>query len=84
MLQYCNEGNHTLTHVLYVAECVGWMADRQVYYTQPAGEVFCYAGGEKPPVGQGLNCAAEITLLGVYKTDKETGQPVRDGSSLAK
>ena len=52
--------------------------------TQPAGEVFCYADGEKPPVGQGLNCDAEITLVGVYKTDKETGQPVRDGPSLVK
>jgi nuclear pore complex protein Nup98-Nup96 len=29
--------------------------------------VYCYADGEKPPLGQGLNCEAEITLLNVYK-----------------
>jgi len=32
-----------------------------------AGEVFCYSDTDKPPLGQGLNCEAEITLYGVYK-----------------
>lgn len=32
-----------------------------------AGEVICYGEGEKPPVGQGLNMDAEITLFGVHK-----------------
>ena len=38
-----------------------------LYCHLPAGEVFCYADADKPPLGQGLNCEAEITLLGIYK-----------------
>lgn len=34
-----------------------------------AGEVYCYADGDKPPVGQGLNTDAEVTLYGVYKVN---------------
>jgi len=48
------------------------------------GEVFCYADGEKPPVGQGLNTDAEITLCGVFKVDPQTQTPVKDGPRLAK
>jgi len=48
------------------------------------GEVYCYAEGAKPPVGQGLNTDAEITLYNVYKVDKATGQPVRDGPRVLK
>ena len=48
-----------------------------------AGEVFCYADADKPPVGQELNCDAEISLYGVYKKDKATGQVLLDGPKLA-
>jgi hypothetical protein len=36
-----------------------------------SGEVYCYADAEKPPVGQGLNTDAEITLLNVYKVRED-------------
>ncbi|KAF5830158.1 hypothetical protein DUNSADRAFT_14956 [Dunaliella salina] len=48
------------------------------------GEVFCYSDVEKPPLGQGLNLEAEITLYGVHKVDRTTGAPVRDGPQLVK
>ncbi|GLC36634.1 hypothetical protein PLESTM_000483300 [Pleodorina starrii] len=44
------------------------------------GEVLCYPDAStKPPQGQGLNKPAEITLYGVYKKDKNTGAPIKDG-----
>ena len=33
-------------------------------------------------VGEGLNRPAEVTLYGVYKRDKETGQPVTDPAAI--
>ncbi|GAX81271.1 hypothetical protein CEUSTIGMA_g8703.t1 [Chlamydomonas eustigma] len=48
------------------------------------GEVCCYTDESKPPVGQGLNTDAEITLYNIYKLDRETKQPVRDGPSMLK
>lgn len=40
-----------------------------------AGEVTVYGGdAPKPPVGQGLNTHCEITLYGVYKKERDTGQ----------
>lgn len=38
----------------------------------------------KPPMGEGLNKPAEITLLGVFKTDKVTGRPTTDSDAIAK
>ena len=40
--------------------------------------------GEKPEIGQGLNKSAEVTLLGVYKMDKATGQPTTDPAAIDK
>lgn len=45
-----------------------------------AGEVFCYVDCDKPPLGQGLNCEAEITLYNVYKVDECV--EARDAHSL--
>ena len=33
-------------------------------------------------VGEGLNKPAEVTLWGVYKRDKDTGQPVTDPAAI--
>ena len=33
-------------------------------------------------VGEGLNKPAEVTLYGVYKRDKDTGQPVTDPEAI--
>ena len=41
-----------------------------------------YAGGDKPDVGQGLNRPAEVTLHGVFKRDRDSGQPLRDAASV--
>lgn len=38
----------------------------------------------KPPVGEGLNRPAEVTLLRVYKRDRESGAVVRDPASVNK
>ncbi|GFH27411.1 peptidase S59 domain-containing protein, partial [Haematococcus lacustris] len=46
------------------------------------GEVFCYSDSDKPAVGQGLNCEAEVTLLNVYKMDRATQQPSQDPGVL--
>ena len=35
------------------------------------GEVFCYTDESKPPIGQGLNTDAEVTLYGIYKVRDE-------------
>ena len=48
------------------------------------GEVCCYMDAEKPPVGQGLNTDAEVTLYNVYKIDKETQLPVMEGPAVLK
>ncbi|KAK2995685.1 hypothetical protein RJ640_013483 [Escallonia rubra] len=40
--------------------------------------------GKKPPVGQGLNKPAVITLLNVKCTDKKTGQKYIDGPKVDK
>mmetsp|Transcript_10635 Transcript_10635/g.29106 ORF Transcript_10635/g.29106 Transcript_10635/m.29106 type:complete len:1605 (-) Transcript_10635:206-5020(-) len=63
-------------------DVVGLKLDNIVTIQQ--GEVFCYSDAEKPPLGQGLNLDAEITLYGVHKTDRATGAPVRDGPQLVK
>ncbi len=46
-------------------------------FSSQEGEVYCYVDDEKPPIGQGLNTDAEITLLNVYKLDAATKQPLR-------
>ncbi|KAG1657439.1 hypothetical protein FOA52_011719 [Chlamydomonas sp. UWO 241] len=62
-------------------DVTGLALDRVI--TIDDGEVFCYADApDKPPVGSGLNTDAEITLHGVYKLDKETRQPVREGPAV--
>ena len=33
-------------------------------------------------MGQGLNCPAEVTLHGVYKRDRDSGEPLRDAASV--
>lgn len=38
----------------------------------------------KPDVGSGLNRTAEVTLLGVYKTDSATGAPTADPAAIQK
>ncbi len=38
----------------------------------------------KPPVGEGLNRPAEVTLLRVFKKDRDTGAVVRDPAALDK
>eukprot|EP00899_Mesostigma_viride_P027409 jgi/Mesvir1/7853/Mv11788-RA.1 len=50
------------------------------------GEVYVYpnAGDRKPPVGQGLNRPAEVTLLGVFCRDKATGKPTNDPGKIEK
>lgn len=48
------------------------------------GEVCCYVDEEKPPVGQGLNTDAEITLFNIFKVDKETQLPVKEGPAVLK
>eukprot|EP00271_Cylindrocystis_brebissonii_P013675 TRINITY_DN3377_c0_g2_i3.p1 TRINITY_DN3377_c0_g2~~TRINITY_DN3377_c0_g2_i3.p1 ORF type:complete len:304 (+),score=61.02 TRINITY_DN3377_c0_g2_i3:103-912(+) len=46
-------------------------------------EVLVYMDeSKKPPVGQGLNKPAEVTLLGVKGYDKRTGQTVTEGPDL--
>ncbi|KAK2992802.1 hypothetical protein RJ640_009099 [Escallonia rubra] len=48
-------------------------------------EVIVYMDeGKKPPVGQGLNKPAVITLLNVKCTDKKTGQKYIDGPKVDK
>ncbi|KXZ47639.1 hypothetical protein GPECTOR_34g798 [Gonium pectorale] len=45
------------------------------------GEVLCYPNpATKPAQGSGLNKPAEITLYGVYRKDKETGAPIKEGA----
>ncbi|KAJ0522780.1 putative peptidase S59, nucleoporin, nucleoporin peptidase S59 [Helianthus annuus] len=39
---------------------------------------------KKPPVGEGLNKAAEITLLNIKCFDKKTGMQHMDGSKISK
>ena len=38
----------------------------------------------KPPVGQGLNCPAVVSMLKVFKTDKATGEPTKDPEVVEK
>lgn len=39
---------------------------------------------DKPPVGEGLNQPAEVTLLGIYRIDKATGKPMTDERTVRK
>lgn len=38
----------------------------------------------KPAIGEGLNKPAEVSLLGIFKTDKATGSPTTDSAALDK
>jgi hypothetical protein len=44
--------------------------------------VYCYADGEKPPIGQGLNTDAEITLLNVYKVSPAGSEMLEEDTPL--
>ena len=46
-----------------------------------AGEVAVYTDAPKPPVGEGLNTACEVTLLGVHK--RKGGAVVTDAAAVA-
>lgn len=39
---------------------------------------------DKPPVGEGLNQPAEVTLFGIYRMDKATGKPMTDERTVRK
>lgn len=39
---------------------------------------------DKPPVGEGLNQPAEVTLFGIYRLDKATGKPMTDEKTVRK
>ena len=39
---------------------------------------------QKPPIGEGLNCPAEIALTGIFKIDKATKKPTTDTGALSK
>ncbi|GIL58245.1 hypothetical protein Vafri_13308 [Volvox africanus] len=43
------------------------------------GQVAVYDDNVKPPMGEGLNKPAEITLYGIYRKDKETGAYIKEG-----
>ncbi|CAM8917863.1 unnamed protein product [Rhodiola kirilowii] len=48
-------------------------------------EVIVYMDdSQKPPVGQGLNKAAEVTLLNIKCIDKKTGRPFVEGPNVEK
>ncbi|PIA60590.1 hypothetical protein AQUCO_00300231v1 [Aquilegia coerulea] len=49
------------------------------------GEVIVYIdNSKKPPVGQGLNKPAEVTLLNIMCLDKKTGQQYTEGPKVEK
>ncbi|GIM13387.1 hypothetical protein Vretimale_16534 [Volvox reticuliferus] len=53
------------------------MLDKIVSITY--GQVAVYDDHVKPPMGEGLNKPAEITLYGIYRKDKETGAYIKEG-----
>ena len=57
---------------LYGSIFIVWDVQAQVYLE----------GQARAEVGEGLNKAAEVTLYGVYKRSKETGQPVTDPTAI--
>lgn len=46
--------------------------------------MYCYADGVKPARGEALNCPAEITLLNVYRKDRDTGAMLKSGPKADK
>jgi len=48
-----------------------------VFFRRREIEVYPESFPNKPPVGQGLNKKAEITLLKVWPNDKATHQPIK-------
>lgn len=55
--------------------------DALVRLTKGGVEVYL-DDANKPPVGEGLNCAARITLLKVHKMDEATKRPTTDADAI--
>lgn len=58
--------------------------DRAIDFKPRAVEVYMRHPDAKPPEGKGLNRPAEVELLGIFKKDKTTGEPVEGADARAR
>ncbi|KAK3009494.1 hypothetical protein RJ639_013859 [Escallonia herrerae] len=78
-------GRHGYGNIKFLGETDVRKLDLESHVQFNHREVLVYMDeGKKPPVGQGLNKPAVITLLNIKCTDKKTGQKYIDGPKVDK
>ncbi|XP_047337597.1 nuclear pore complex protein NUP98A-like isoform X2 [Impatiens glandulifera] len=76
-------GRHGYGSIMFIGETDVRRLDLESLVQFNNREVIVYMDeGKKPPVGQGLNKPAEVTLLNIKCFDKKTGQQVKDGPKI--
>ncbi|XP_047315699.1 nuclear pore complex protein NUP98A-like [Impatiens glandulifera] len=76
-------GRHGYGSIKFVGETDVRRLDLETLIQFNNREVIVYLDeSKKPPVGQGLNKAAEVTLLNIKCFDKKTGQQIVDGTRV--